>query len=691
MIKEAVFRALQQARHTAPRAGIALAAGLAVPLAEGAPGDLDPTFGDAGRLTLDDSGPVWSLELADDGEGFLAGGDYYYSYYDADCCVSSFTQPFSSTGQLDLDYTHPELPGTLILDTARQPDGKVVGIGATKQDLDWTLTAFRVLPDGVLDPTFGEAGIVQVTPGIGTSVVLEPDGRIVVAGSRSAELLVVRLLADGARDEAFGNAGVLIGPVNSAAGRLVRAPGGGYRITTVTSDGSACRVIALATEGSLDQSFGTGGSADVAHDDAESVSCQGIAIQPDGRLLVAGAVTSGSDTSGLLVRLLPDGSPDDTFSASSVSEQMAQATALTLDAMGRVLVAGTGPPDEAGALVARLNADGGLDTNYGNAGTTWIHLPSQQADIAVVNDMAAGADGSLTVAGGHGARTAPFAARLSGDGSANAAGIVTLTHTTVAVTESEAQALVTVRRAGGSAGAVSIVYRTAPLDEAAADAASPGSDYGEVTAQLTWGDGDMTDREIAIPISADDPTPEGFESFLVTIDSLQGGDGLGGRATRVEIAADGAPAGQFIMQRATESVLEGQIVEVRVERAYYGTGEVSVTVAPSGTATAGEDYEIQSTTLTWADGERDAKSVLITTRADDLDEGSFEELLLTLTSPSGGAILGAQASTSVSIVDPPPPASGGGGGGRFGWATLLALCAAGLRRYSRPGRATAVR
>ncbi len=81
MIREAVLCALRLARQTAPRAGIVLVAGLAGHVADGAPGDLDPTFGDAGRLVIEDSGPVWSLELEDDGDGFLAGGDYgcYYS------------------------------------------------------------------------------------------------------------------------------------------------------------------------------------------------------------------------------------------------------------------------------------------------------------------------------------------------------------------------------------------------------------------------------------------------------------------------------------------------------------------------------------------------------------------------------------------------------------------------------------
>jgi uncharacterized delta-60 repeat protein len=674
-----------------------LVASLAAPLADGAPGDLDPAFGDAGRVEFEDIGPVWSLELDDDGGGLLAGGDYYYCWY-YDDCVSSFTHPFSSSGAPDLDYTHPDLPGTLIVDTARQPDGKLVGVGSTRQGSSWQLTVFRLLHDGALDPIFGDGGIIHFTDAAsvfhtGNSVVLESDGRIVVAGSRGNELLLLRLLENGALDEAFGDAGVVVGPENVGTARLAAAPDGGYRVTTLigagdTAEGSGCRVVALAADGTLDSSFGTGGSVDVT----ASAYCLGLEFQSDGRLLVAGSVGQGSDTSGLLVRLLPDGSPDDTFSAPAVVQAMSRATALALDADGNVLVAGRGPSGTAGALVTRLSADGVLDTSYGNVGTTWIDVPAAQAQVAIVNDMAVGADGSLTVAGSYGDFPAPFAARLMGDGSADAAGIVSMTRPTTPATEDGAQAVVTVRRAGGQSGALSVAYRTAPFEGGASDAASPGADYEEVTGHLSWGDGDMTEREIAIPIGADDSTPEGFESFWLRIDSLQGGADFGGRATRVEIAADGAPAGQFIIQPGQASIREGQTAELWVERAYYGAGEVSVTVAPSGTATAGADYEMSPTVLTWGEGEMGPKAVQITVRADGVDETPAEELILTLTDPTGGAIIGASTSTSMSIVDAGPEGGDSGrssGGGSLGWASLLALCAAGVLRFARSPRVRA--
>ncbi len=661
-------------------------AGLAGHVADGAPGDLDPTFGDAGRLVIEDSGPVWSLELEDAGDGFLAGGNYgcYYS----DCYANGFTYPFSSVGELDLGFTHPVLAETQILDTARQLDGKLVGTGITRARPNSTLTVFRLGADGTLDATFGEDGLVQLEPQAtasqqGTSMVLEPDGRIVVAGSRGNRLLMVRLLADGTLDQQFGNAGVVVGPEGAGDVRLVRASDGRYRVSiTDAADwpDSTCRIVAFAADGTLDQSFGTAGIVDAAPDLTDVTRCQALAIQPDDRLLVAGGVGHGGDASGLLVRLLRDGSADDTFSAPAVVAQMSQATALTFDPGGKLLVAGQGPSDVAGALVARLAADGVLDTTFGNAGTTWIDLPAFQPQVARVNDLAAGTDGSLTLAGSYG-YSAPFAARLSGDGSADAAGVVSMTHPVIATIDGEAQAVVTVRRAGGKAGAVSVAWRTEPVDDPSP--ASPGIDYGEVTGQLTWDDGDMTDREIAIPVIPDmsagtESIPEGYESFWLKIDSPEGGAGLGGQATLVQIAADGAPAGQFNISTGQWRLVEGETIELWANRDYYSTGAVSVTVEVSGNPTADVDYELGPTVLTWADGEAGSKLIRITARDDDVDEKPAEELILKLTGPQGGAIIGRQARTSVLIVDGAP--EGGGGGGSFGWASLLAICSALLKR-----------
>jgi hypothetical protein len=86
-IKSAISRILRHAREAAPTATAALASGLLCPLALGAPGDLDPSFGDVGRteLMVDFAGPAWSVEPVDEGQIIFAGGDDFTCYYDYYC------------------------------------------------------------------------------------------------------------------------------------------------------------------------------------------------------------------------------------------------------------------------------------------------------------------------------------------------------------------------------------------------------------------------------------------------------------------------------------------------------------------------------------------------------------------------------------------------------------------------------
>ena len=210
--------------------GAAVASGLLSPLALGASGDLDPAFADVGRLgpitNLD--GPAWSVQSLDGDEILFAGGnlevtcvDYCY-YNEAYLDATNFLGLLTDTGSPDLNFAAAELAHTQVFDVALQPDGKVVAVGHTIIENRPTLTVFRLTREGALDSTFGDGGIFRLpasqgTEHKGTSVVLDPDGRIVVAGPRTdnttgGELIVLRLLENGVLDDSFGTSGILAGP-----------------------------------------------------------------------------------------------------------------------------------------------------------------------------------------------------------------------------------------------------------------------------------------------------------------------------------------------------------------------------------------------------------------------------------------------------------------------------------------------
>ena len=450
------------------------------PMALSGPGDLDPAFADAGRLgpILDFDGPAWSLALDDNGI-LLAGGDFDWICEDHYCDwlpigfeATNFVSRLTDGGSIDLSFDAANLEDVQVLDVAMQPDGKVVAVGqrVSSTSLEQHLLVFRLEREGPLDGTFGVDGIVELSAAefgdenVGISLVLEPDGRIVVAGIRvSSGGMVLRLLANGAFDNSFGSSGVFVGPFGSSRHysdhasdvHIIRA-GGGYRVAS--GDGGTCNVVAVTESGALDNSFGTGGIASVAAQSGAWRSCGTIAAYPDGRLLVAGSV----DGHGFATRLLASGAEDPNFAANAVGDAFTDATAQAIADDGSVLIAGTGVN---GAAIMRLQANGKLDELFGIAGKTVIDLPSENGTQTLVHDMTVRADGSVLAAGGDHWSDRPFVVRLLGSDGGGVPGVLGVTQQGVVATVEQAQeVVVSVRRTGGDSGSVSVPIRRSQKD-----------------------------------------------------------------------------------------------------------------------------------------------------------------------------------------------------------------------------------
>jgi uncharacterized delta-60 repeat protein len=656
------------------------------PLVLAETGDLDPAFGDVGRLGPILNGPAWSLELQEDGTMLLAGGQllpfYYYWGYVDEPYATNFVNLLSDTGSIDLGFEKPFLADIQVLDVVRQPDGQVVAVGRkVGDDIEITrLIAFRLQSAGPLDTTFADAGVFELSVAdhgnrhIGTSVVLDPDGRIVVAGSRDNQVIAVRLLPDGSLDNSFGTSGVFAGPdtfdfsddYSGARTSLLRTAAGGYRLTA--SNAAGCQIIALTAGGMIDNTFGTSGVATVAAPMAASTYCNSMASQANGRLLVAGS-TAGQ---GFAARMLANGQPDPGFSADIVSTALADATAVAAGENGMAVVAGRGV---SGASIMRLQANGELDALFGNAGSTLIDLRSESGTSPVVHDLTVRADGGVVAAGGEDFSNQAFVVRLLGDGGGDSPGVLGIAEqANITTAEGTDEVVMNVRRTGGASGTVSVAYQTAGDP---GFSAVPGQDYDSASGRLTWSDGDRTDRQIHVPILSDN-TNEEPEFFQVELSDFQGGAGLGTSIAFVEIAADGGPFGQFNFPDSTYFVPETASVGVGVSRDYFSSGAVSVTLTPvTGTATAGGDFVADPVTLSWADGESGFKFANIST-VDDTFAEQTEIFSVELSNATGGAVIGPRASTTVQIVgnDQPPrprPRPAEGGGGAFGFLSLLLL------------------
>lgn len=165
--------------------------------------------------------------------------------------------------------------------------------------------------------------------------------------------------------------------------------------------------------GSIDASFGSGGK--VVVDYGAQAFFQGLAIQPDGKILAAGGVsdTAGRPSTGLLARFNIDGSPDTSFDGDGrvMVPFVAYRGAVGLQRDGTILFAGGISNGSAGTdmSLSRFNTDGSLDTTFGNGGRVETDIDNrfdvayevvQEPDgkIVVVGQTIAGSNSDIVVA-----------------------------------------------------------------------------------------------------------------------------------------------------------------------------------------------------------------------------------------------------------------------------------------------------
>jgi uncharacterized delta-60 repeat protein len=170
-------------------------------------------------------------------------------------------------------------------------------------------------------------------------------------------------------------------------GRVIAAGGGGPA-------SSFCVVRLRAANGTLDPTFGSGGKriVDFGTDD-ESV--YGAALQPDGKIVLAG----DSRLQVAVVRLKANGALDTTFDGDGKKilswGAIGRATAVVVAPNGKILLGGFSGPEGGNIQVARLKANGALDTTFGTAGIATIDFGGDDFGEA----MARQADGRIVVAG----------------------------------------------------------------------------------------------------------------------------------------------------------------------------------------------------------------------------------------------------------------------------------------------------
>ena len=240
--------------------------------------------------------------------------------------------------------------------------------------------------DGTLDTSFGTGGIVTSLPAMGTAVALQPDGKIVVATQDgrlcTPVFTVARFNADGSPDPTFGSGGVANESLGDDActsedSLLVQNDG---KVIVAGARLGKLAIVRFNGAGSLDASFGASGLATVNLGASYVVAPSRVRslLQPNGKLIVA---TSGVDGFAV-VRLAPDGSLDGSFGSSGVAAvpQLVLTRAIGLQPDNKIVFAGgdlAGTPSASNpGVLARFNPDGSLDSSFGTGGTAELDFGS---------------------------------------------------------------------------------------------------------------------------------------------------------------------------------------------------------------------------------------------------------------------------------------------------------------------------
>ena len=380
---------------------VALAFALLAGAAGAAPGDLDPSFGQDGRVGIV-SGRGESanaVAVQPDGKILVAGGDAVYRLKRN----GSLDPTFNDNGRLGIDSGGGASANALAL----QPDGKILVAGhELLANFNSNIFIHRLNPNGSFDSTFGQGGVRRIMSNareFANALALQPDGKILVAGNSFAntfDVVVYRLGADGSDDSTFNGSGRAT--IDSGGGEGANAvapmPDGRIVVAGVTAGPgvSDAAIYRLSPTGGLDLTFN--GSGTLAIDSGGGDDADALALQPDGRIVVAGSSTA--NTAAVVYRVNPDGALDPGFGGDGVVRldegRDAFAYALTLQPNGKIVVAGSATvSDNADAIVHRLNANGSLDAGFGHAGRVGI----EDGGNAYAYAVALQTDGKIVAAG----------------------------------------------------------------------------------------------------------------------------------------------------------------------------------------------------------------------------------------------------------------------------------------------------
>lgn len=340
-----------------------------------APGDLDSTFGDGGkvltRITPNANTPV-ALRMQPDGKLYVVG----YTLT-SNVISNSFIIRYNANGSVDTTFgingaivvTFSTDPDDLFRDLVVLPNGKILVAGDRLAGSNTALAVYRYNANGTPDTTFGTNGVTLNSAAANpVGIVLQTDGKFIAVCdvyTGGANLALARYLPNGMLDPTFGTNGTVEAPFGfNFPKEVLIQPDGKFLVFGEAFTGTSFDflVARFNTNGTLDNSFGAGGIVTTDINNGNDFG-RAMALQPDGKFTIVGITASAS----VLVRYNPNGSLDSTFGTNGivVATPAGIDSAIAIQQNGKIITAGN---RNNAFAISRYNANGTLDTAFGNNG-----------------------------------------------------------------------------------------------------------------------------------------------------------------------------------------------------------------------------------------------------------------------------------------------------------------------------------
>jgi uncharacterized delta-60 repeat protein/uncharacterized repeat protein (TIGR01451 family) len=573
-----------------------------------------------------------------------------------------------------------------IFSVAIQGDGQILAAGNFTQVNNFSRNRIvRLNTDASLDVTFlsglaGANGVVQ-------TMLLQANGRVLIGGNFTQvnnvnRTRLARLVSDGSIDTSFNPGSGADGPVFALAETFIGSTrlllvGGSF---TTINGSQRVGLARIAEDGGLDGSF------DPAL--ALNGAVYSIAVYPTnsvhpGKILIGGDFTQVNGTSRPhIARLNTDGTLDLTFDPASGPNDTVRALALQLD--GRVLVGGSFTNFNGQAInrIARLNVNGSLDPAFNvgpgtddtvlaiavqpdnrivlagqfsrangvSRGRITRLLPDGAIDPAInfgtgansfINSLALQSDGMFLIGGGfteYDGLPRQRIARIYG-GSLTGSGALEFAAGNFEVDENATNAVITVRRRGGTSGDLSIDFGTSD------GTAHAGVNYSNVNTSLVFPNGE-TLKTVTVPVRDD---LQITEDLIANLTLSNGPLGNQPTATLTIINDDSSISfSAATYSRAENAIDNAATIHVIRQGSARGVTVVDFLTTTNGTAAANTNYLPVATTLTFQPGDTNL-AVKVPLLHDPRAQGD-RTVVMVLTNLSGGILFSPSVAT-LTILD----------------------------------------